>query len=266
MEQKLVYRDIQGNEKDERKGMLISFCIHLLLLLICLIPMLSYLDPPEEIAGIYVQFGDVQEGGNDTEVAAQEEVNEEVKKSTEKSQVEEVKKSEAKPQKTNVESSQVLDEESPVVKKESKVNNQKQIEVDLEAKRKEEEAAKQKAKEDTKQKYSDLFKSSGKGNGSQSGDEGKKTEDPDSKVLDNLATGSGRVGGGLTNRGVVYEPRIRDNTQKTGKVAVNICVDSEGNVIKADYTQKGSTTTDSHLIKVAEEGVKKYKFSKLEQF
>jgi outer membrane biosynthesis protein TonB len=262
MEQKISYRDIQGNEKDERRGMFISVAIHLLLLLICLLPMLSHLEPPVEIAGIYVQFGDVEEGGNEEIPASQNEVREEEKITADEPKVEAVKEAKSTPQKTKVETSPILDDESPVVKKETPVSQPSESKVDLEAKRKAEEAAKKKEQAEQKQKYSDLFKSGGKGKGNQTGDEGKKSGDPNANVLDNLASGSGRIGGGLTNRGVVHEPRIRDNTQKTGKVAINICVDSDGNVIKAEYTQKGSTTTDSHLKKIAEEGVKKYKFSK----
>jgi TonB family protein len=69
------------------------------------------------------------------------------------------------------------------------------------------------------------------------------------------------VGGGLGNRGVKYEPTISDNSQKTGKVVVNVCVDKSGKVISAEYTQKGSTTTDSDLRALAERSARKFVFS-----
>ena len=75
---------------------------------------------------------------------------------------------------------------------------------------------------------------------------------PDASALEGLSEAYGKAGEGLEDRGIVYQPQIRDNTQKTGRVVVRICVDNEGNVISARFTQKGSTTTDSHLISLAE--------------
>jgi TonB family protein len=69
------------------------------------------------------------------------------------------------------------------------------------------------------------------------------------------------VGGGLGSRGVTYEPKISDNSQKVGKVVVNVCVDRSGKVISAEYTQKGSTTTDSDLRELAERSARKFVFT-----
>ena len=79
--------------------------------------------------------------------------------------------------------------------------------------------------------------------------------------MEGISTGSGRVGGGLSNRGLLFEPNFQDSSQKVGKVVIKICVDNKGRVVSAKYTQKGSTTTDAELVKLAVDNSKKYIFS-----
>lgn len=62
-------------------------------------------------------------------------------------------------------------------------------------------------------------------------------------------------------RKVIKVPVINDNSQKQGRVVVNICVDAKGKVVSSKYTQIGSTTTDPYLVKLAEEGASGYIFS-----
>lgn len=118
-----------------------------------------------------------------------------------------------------------------------------------------------------KKKYSGLFgkgNASGNGNGNNNPD-GKAGDNgglPDGKALDGLSKGTGRVGGGLNGRGIVYTPEFKDKSQRTGKVALIICVDKNGKVTGADYTQKGSTTSDSYLISLATKTAHEYRFSK----
>lgn len=69
------------------------------------------------------------------------------------------------------------------------------------------------------------------------------------------------IEGAIGTRRVLKVPSIKDNSQKEGKVVVKICVDGSGKVISSKYTQIGSTTTDSYLIKLAEEGALEYQFS-----
>lgn len=89
-------------------------------------------------------------------------------------------------------------------------------------------------------------KSAGTGGGSGGGD----------------GTGVGEsIGGGLGGRKVTGRPKMVDDTQKTGKVAVRVCVDSDGNVTSAGYTQLGSTTTDSVLRNKAESWARQYRFA-----
>lgn len=68
------------------------------------------------------------------------------------------------------------------------------------------------------------------------------------------------IGGNLGNR-KVSRPKMVDNTQKTGKVVVEVCVDGQGNVVSADYTMRGSTTTDSELRSKAITWARQHKFA-----
>lgn len=79
---------------------------------------------------------------------------------------------------------------------------------------------------------------------------------------DGISTGSGDIGGNLGGRGVLYKPVIKDTSQKEGSVNLKVCVDGNGKVISAVYTQGGSTTTDPDLKRTAIAGAKKYKFDK----
>jgi len=127
-------------------------------------------------------------------------------------------------------------------------------------KKREEEQKNQEAYARTKSELGNLFD----GNGDSSESQGKKG-DPDgssnSEILDGLAGGLGEIGGGLSGRGILYEPKIIENSQKTGKVVVKVCVDRSGTVISAKFTQRGSTTTDTELVDVAEKAAAKYKFT-----
>jgi outer membrane biosynthesis protein TonB len=77
-----------------------------------------------------------------------------------------------------------------------------------------------------------------------------------------VGTGTGpSIGGGLGGRAVRQRGAINDNSQKQGKVVIEVCVDSGGNVISADYTQRGSTTSDSELRNKALAAAKGYKFA-----
>lgn len=72
---------------------------------------------------------------------------------------------------------------------------------------------------------------------------------------------SGMTGGGLSNRRIIYQPEIFDNSQKTGIVVINVCVDPQGNVTSASYTRRGSSTTDPDLKALSVETASRYRFS-----
>lgn len=118
-----------------------------------------------------------------------------------------------------------------------------------------------------KKKYSGLFGSgstsgNGSGNNNPDGMKGENGGLPNGKALDGLSKGTGRVSGGLNGRGIAYTPTFSDNSQRTGRVALIICVDKNGKVTGADFTQKGSTTSDSYLIDLARKTALQYRFVK----
>lgn len=67
---------------------------------------------------------------------------------------------------------------------------------------------------------------------------------------------------GLGGRRILERAPIRDSTAKTGTVVVNLCVDQKGRVVSAEYSPKGSTTTDAHLIRLATENARQWRFEK----
>jgi len=142
---------------------------------------------------------------------------------------------------------------------------------EADAKKKAEDAAKAKAAADAKKyndaknKYGSLFgggDGEGKGKTGKPGNQGDPGGDPNSNNLEGISTGTGKVGGGLGSRGVLASPRVTDNSQKKGRVVVKVCVDGNGKVISAKFTQSGSTTTDSTLRAKAEKNARSWKFSK----
>ncbi|MBP7184763.1 MAG: energy transducer TonB [Saprospiraceae bacterium] len=100
----------------------------------------------------------------------------------------------------------------------------------------------------------------GNGNTSTPGNQGSGDGDPNSKNLEGIANGSGTVGGGLGGRSVKYKPQIQEKSKETGTVVLAVCVDRDGNILSAEYTQRGSTTTNTELKKAAIEGAKRFKF------
>jgi len=109
--------------------------------------------------------------------------------------------------------------------------------------------------------------STSEGTGTVAGDQGK----PNGDVHGTDYTGNPGFGGpgkggsggtpqlGMSGRKIIFYPPIIDNSQKFGRVVVNIKVDKQGNVVFAKATQKGSTTTDSYLYGLAEQAAMKTK-------
>jgi len=118
-------------------------------------------------------------------------------------------------------------------------------------------------------KYRNIGRTAGSNTGGGSttkpGNQGQTNGDPNGEALDGISTGSGVLGGGISGRKIVKKPRIEDRSQNTGTVNVKVCVDSDGNVTSARYTQSGSTTSNANLIKKAVAGAKGYKFDKTDR-
>lgn len=288
MEDILIHKE----EEDRKQGILVSFAVHALLLLLMLMPCLSYFDPPQDIEGILVVFGQTDAGDPELDVKSEapaaasaakptpvkkkpvekpepptkakfvkavpveEPVKVESELVQEVAEVKAVKTKVIEPAKEEIKE-EVEESPAPEPKKvevtESKPSkSQEQIDAENNAKKYQE----------AKSQFGSMFgKSDNASAGKEAGQQGDPLGKPDAKALEGISKGSGRVGGGLSNRGVLYEPNFSDNSQKSGIVVVKICVDDTGNVLSAKFTQKGSTTTDSYLVGLAEREVAKYKFT-----
>lgn len=287
---------LANEEQNRKKGLLMSIVLHLLLIFLCFMTFFNdHKKPTDQISGIIVQLGFI-EGGNSVEEALSEATPSESlenvlaaapieeDKETVKEVVPEKEESVKEISPKTLTESQTLQEQSDILakKEKEKANKSAQKKKAAEAKRAakekakkeavrkaaeeakrksvEEEAKKKAEYEAKKSKYGSLL-SGGNGNNDNSGNQGDPDGDPNSKALENLATGSGSIGEGLSDRVVESKPVIIDNSQTTGKVVVDICINTAGKVISAKYTQKGSTSNDKELIEVAEKGVLKYRFS-----
>lgn len=283
--------ETKSNEKDRRRSWITSLTVHAILLILALIPLMNYEEPPPGQQGVLVSFGapDMGSGDDRPDTQQEEEVTPEPpseSEETEEEVVDEPEVVETKPEATPPPQPETAKEivtkdepdlvaiqkkkaEEEARKREEDAERQKRVEearkkaeAEAEAKRQAEEEAQKKAEyEKAKKQFGDSF-GGGKGKTDKPGNQGDPNGDPDAKKLEGISTGSGMVGGGLGDRGVVFEPKINDNSQKTGTVVVRVCVDRNGQVISADYTQKGSTTADSDLRQIAISSARKFRFSK----
>lgn len=261
-----------NTEKSDRKrSWTISFVVHALLFIIFFIPFLNA-SLENESEGILIAFGDPFSGQSDyveeQEISQPEKVSSSAPSAGEENTLYSTTDDKAVPVKAqNTQVPQPVKKDKVVSKTENDTESTKKAN-EAESRRKAEELrkaeldkAQKEAAENQKKRYSDLF-GKGQGPNNNSGNQGDASGDPDGKALEGISRGSGKIGGGLAGRGILYTPTFSDNSQKTGRVALNICVNEQGQVIVADFTQKGSTTSDSYLIKIAQQAAMKYKFSK----
>ena len=66
---------------------------------------------------------------------------------------------------------------------------------------------------------------------------------------------NGQVQGELSGRLLVKAPIVKESYLATGTIVIKICVDKTGDVIYAKFTQKGSTTFDPQLKRLALDSV-----------
>ena len=102
---------------------------------------------------------------------------------------------------------------------------------------------------------------SGNGETGRPGNQGVDDGDPNADRLTGMSTGSGRVSGGLGGRGVLASPPVRESRQASGIVVVDVCVNPNGQITKASYTQNGSTTADPSLVGDAIKNAKQWRFA-----
>lgn len=110
------------------------------------------------------------------------------------------------------------------------------------------------------------------------GDQGDPSGDPNSNLYgkpgngngtgDGQGTGNGSGNGtgpgvsyNLAGRSKISLPKVNDNSKDEGKVVVDIVVDKNGKVVSANGPSRGSTTTNSNLVRKAKEAAMRAVFS-----
>lgn len=271
-----MYTDLSLSVKekeDKKNSFYLSLAIHLILLLLLLmIPLKKAMTHEEELQGIIVDFGNPNSGqeNNINEPLIAETSEEETEKQEEASANEEAAKEEPQPAKKATPAkiqTELVEKTSPVIAEKEVILEKQTKKVESSNTSTSKQATETKAAEksseerqaESKAKFGSLF-----GEGATGSEDDKKGDEfgvPDASILEGLSKGTGEAGEGLDSRGLVYEPKIEDNSQKSGTVVVKVCVNNQGNVVSAKYTQRGSSTTDSYLIDLAERSSKKYRFT-----
>ncbi len=263
-------------EKFKRRGWAISIVTHILFLILLLIPFLRYPDPPPGQEGITVNLGlPDYEAIEEPAPSAAEPETQPVEE--EQQQEERVQPDPPEPRPDPVQEPEVIEQEDPdqiALRKKQEQERQERLQKEREEqeRKKAEEEARRKAEEErqraeaeaaeNKRRLSELLNQAGKGEGNeQSG--GDPEGEPDTGALESISTGAGKVGGDLAGRGrPTFSPKVTDNSQKQGTVVINVCVDPDGSVVSARFTQRGSTTSDATLKSLAEANAKRWKFPK----
>lgn len=265
-------------KKDRRKSWLVSLLIHIFLILLALLPLLTFPVPPPGQKGILVNLGQPDVGSGIQRATPPPPAPAPEQPKEQKTEPLPVKPIEEKTPPQEEEPRLTAEEELALAQK--KIEDQKKKEAEEAARKKAEEeearrvaeaeAARKKAEEEariqaeaekTKSDIGGLFSgNSGSGQTGQAGNQGDPNGDPNADKLKGISTGSGVVGGGLGNRGVMTIPEITDKSQKEGTVVVRVCVDQTGKVVSAEYTQVGSTTADPLLVKIASDNSRMWKF------
>lgn len=235
------------HNKNKRRGLIATLLLHALLALLFVFYGLTYTFPPPE-QGILINFGSSDEGVGKIQPDRQ---GSESEKSVQGASLPE----EQHHEKENEDASMTTEESSLQIPVETEEEKQKRL---AEEQRQREEEAFRKQLEDTWNKAEQ-----------QGGSEGETGKPGDQGDPQGSKTSKSHIGGPMHGRGnyklngrsLLFAPLVREQSQKEGVVVVSIIVDKKGNVIEATPGVKGTTTTDSHLWKVAREAALKYRFN-----
>ena len=267
-------------KKDKRKSWLISLFIHIFLILLALLPLLTFPVPPPGQKGILVNLGQpdvgsgVQRATPPPPAPAPEQPKEQkpeplpVKPTEEKAPPQEEEprltaEEEIALAQKKIEDQKKKEAEEAARKREAEEEAERVAEAEAARIKAEEEARIQAEAEKTRSEIGGLFSgNAGSGQTGRPGNQGDPNGDPNADNLKGISTGSGMVGGGLGDRGVLKTADITDKSQKEGTVVIKVCVNKTGEVISADFTQVNSTTNDPLLVKIATDNSKKWKFYK----
>jgi TonB family protein len=257
---------VEKEKKERRKAMLLSFLFHVATIILLMLPLLKYPDPPPGQDGILIALGNPDEGTGPIEPGGPEEPTPVEQK--EEPKPEPKPKEEVKP-KEKVKSTEPLvsDQELEINRKKA-IEKKEKEERDLKEKQETAERIRiakerEEANNREEQEAAELIKNIKKGSGGTSGKSGKGGQvngDENGKVEEGISTGTGMVGGGLGGRGVVSSPILKDDSNNRGSVVVAICLDKDGNVTEAKFQLQGSTITSGKLRDLAVSNARQWRF------
>lgn len=263
-----------------RKGRIASIIFGILVIIIMLLPLLTYPTPPPGQEGILVNLGLPDVGDGPENAGPSEPAEPEVtppQPETAPPPAESAADPTPQPEKEVVTTEdpnaiRLKQQEQERKRQEAEAERIRQQELEaerqrqLEEERKAQEAeAARKAQEEAAQKTKDqiggLFgNGSGKGNTGTSGNQGDPDGDPNSDNLSGVSDGVGsNIGGNLRGRGIVSSPKITKATER-GTVVIYLCVGSDGSVSEARVQLKG-TTAGASAQQQALANARKWKFS-----
>lgn len=264
--------------KNRQRSFVISVSIHVVLLFLLFASFLTFPDPPPGQEGILVNLGLPDVGqGDENAAAGTPDVAEPTPQPKEEAAPPKTEPA-AKPEPVKEKEVRVTEDPEAIALK-RKQEQEKKAQAEADAKRKAEADAKLKAEAEAKRKADEkaaadkaaadklkgelgglLGSGKGKGNTGTSGNQGDPNGDPNADKLTGVSTGIGRVGGGLGGRKVTSAPKITDDSQDRGTVVLRVCVDADGNVTSAAFTQAGSTATSTKLKNLALDNARRWKF------
>lgn len=257
--------------KHERNSAKITVLFAIIVLLLLFVVGPPYMDPPEEY-GVAVNFGTTDFGSgnkqpNEPIKSEPVKVNKVPEDVTEPEKVTPAPAAQAQPKEEvltddNSEAIAIKKQKEAEAKAKRDAENKAKAEAEAKAKAEAERVAKeQREKEEKKRKLDALIGGVSKSDGTAKGSEGNDDKVGDKGQLDGnpyaasyfggAGSGSGGVGYGLNGRGKATFNTIKQDCNESGLVVVQIEVDRQGNVIKANPGVKGTENNSPCLLEPA---------------
>jgi colicin import membrane protein len=264
--------------KEHWKGLTGTLLIHGLLVLVLVLFGFMYTPTPKE-EGLLINFGTEEQGSGIIEPTvnltqpeqAQSESAPSVAAEKEQEEILTQKFEEAPAVKTPKTTTPKVEKTPEQIEAERirQAELERQRQADLERQRKEEE---QRKIQDINNRVKNAFASgkntlentaTGEGETAGEGNQGKPQGAADATLhADGGGTGTEGISYDIAGRSPQYLPKPEYNSQKEGKVVVEITVDRNGNVTQAVPGVKGSNTLDEYLLSVAKKAAEAAKFDK----
>jgi membrane protein involved in colicin uptake len=256
-----------------RKGMITAIVTAVIILLILFFFIIPLSRSEDQVQGVLIDFGTAQTGLGDNSAPKKVEQVVEETRPFEASDAAVTPAETATPDVADEVITQDF-EEAPAINSEDEIDAEQlaaeqaaaeaaAAQAAAEAAAQAELEAQQQAAQELKDELDGAWGAAGDGNTTPGGDQGVADgvdNGPYNDGSSSTGLGDSGIGHDLSGRKMVKRPTVDDTSQKTGRVAVRVRVDRSGNVVFAQYTSKGSNTTDSYLIRLAEQAARKAKF------